>query len=170
MEKIIQINFSGHAETFRCSEEAYTALTQYLERARLRLKNDPDHAEVIRDLERSIGEKLSARVAGQARTIEVADVAAVLAEVGQVDPGNGAPNADAPRRSHRFMRIEEGKDILGVCLGLSEYSKIDVEWLRFLFLVLAGVTGGIFILVYFAMAFFMPVAATRAEYAAMQDL
>ena len=47
----------------------------------------------------------------------------------------------------RFHRIESGKKIAGVCLGLSEYFNIDVTLVRVLFIVLA-LAGGAAILAY----------------------
>jgi phage shock protein C len=47
----------------------------------------------------------------------------------------------------RFHRVESGKKIAGVCLGLSEYFNIDVTLVRVLFVVLA-LAGGAAVLAY----------------------
>lgn len=44
---------------------------------------------------------------------------------------------------------------------------MDVDLVRTIFIMLALVTGGAFILVYIAMAFIMPVVATHEEYVAL---
>jgi phage shock protein C len=169
MEKVILISLSGSPMKFKASQEAYNTLSQYLDRARTRLSADPDRDEVMRDLEQSIGAKLAPRTQNEETILEVGDINAVLAEVGPVDTGSGDPSVaqPAPRGKRRLVRIKEGQDILGICQGLSAYSDIDVDWLRFIFLALAAVTGGIFILVYFTAGFFLPVVATREEYFAM---
>ncbi len=166
MEKVIQISLSGHLQAFRSSQEAYDVLAQYLERARTRLKADPDHAEVIRDLEQSIGEKLKTRVQSDDQVLSVADIGAVLAEIGPVDTGTAEPHftSSVPKNKRRLVRIAEGQDIWGVCQGFAAYSDIPVDWVRTMFFALALVTGGIFILVYFGMAVWLPVVATREEY------
>jgi phage shock protein C len=89
MEKVTFISLSGHPVKFRSREGAYEVLKQYLEAARLRLKDDPDHEEVLRDLEQSIAEKLALRMRSEEQVLDVDDVNGVLAEVGPVDPGNG---------------------------------------------------------------------------------
>lgn len=65
MEKTIVIGLSGHTERFRLDENAYDRLARYLDRAATRLQDDPDHAEVLGDLERSVGDKLVALIGGQ---------------------------------------------------------------------------------------------------------
>lgn len=173
MEKVIQISLSGHSQAFRSSQEAYDVLAQYLERARTRLKADPDHAEVIRDLEQSIGEKLSNRLATEDRVLSAEDIRAVLADIGPVDTGSGGSQASAssalPKGRGPLVRIKEGQDIFGVCQGLSAYADIQVDWVRTVFFFLALVTGGVFILVYFAMGIWLPVVATREEYFALRS-
>ena len=48
----------------------------------------------------------------------------------------------------------------GVCTGLAAYAEIDVAWVRTLFVFATILTAGIFLLVYVALAFILPVAAT----------
>ncbi|UYN91032.1 MAG: PspC domain-containing protein [Anaerolineales bacterium] len=162
MKNLVLITLSGHSASFKAEQDAYDALRQYLDRAKRSLQADPDHEEVLRDLEQSIGEKLAARLASAEQVLTLADIKAVLAEVGPVagDSGTHTP----PKGRRRLVRIQEGQDILGICQGLSAYSDIDVDWIRTIFVGLALVTGGAFILVYFAAAFFLPVVATREEY------
>lgn len=169
MQTMRQISLSGHPTMFRLDENAYDILRQYLESARLHLKDDPDYEDVLRDLEQSIGEKLAALLHSGEQVIHIADVKAVLEQVGPVETGSEAPGAtgELPRSQRRLYRIQEGQNIFGVCQGLAAYSNIRVDWMRTIFLVLAGVTGGIFVLVYLALGFFLPVVATRAEYAAI---
>ena len=51
--------------------------------------------------------------------------------------------------------------IFGVCNGLAEYADLDVDWVRTMFFFAALVTAGLFILVYIAMAFILPIEETR---------
>lgn len=168
MQTVKQISLSGHPVMFRLNEDAYDILWQYLERARLRLKDDPDHEEVLRDLEQSIGEKLATRLSSNEQVIHIADVNAVLAQVGPVDTGSGDPNApkELPRGRRKLYRIQEGQQIFGVCQGLAAYSNIGVDWVRTIFFALTAVTGGVFMLVYLALAFILPVVPTHQDYVA----
>lgn len=166
MKTVIQVSLNGHAKTFQLEEEAYKDLQAYLERARECLRRDPDHDEVLRDLEQSIGEKLSKSLRGDDRVVSRKEVEVVLDEIGAVNTGNGDTAADTTAfdRPRRFCRIEEGKWFFGVCQGLSAYSDIAVEWVRAIFVVGTFFTGGALILVYLLLAFVLPQVRDRLEY------
>jgi len=165
MQTVIQVSLSGHSKTFQLEEEAYRALQAYLERARARLKRDPDHEEVLRDLEQSIGEKLAQSLRSDQRVISRKEVEVVLAEVGAVNTGNGdTVEPSTLGRPRRLCRIEEGKWIFGVCQGLAAYSGIAVEWVRAIFVIVSVFTGGIPVLIYLVLMFALPVVRTYDEY------
>ena len=174
MQKVIGISLSGHPAMFQSDEAAYEVLRRYFERARLRLKDDPDHEEVIRDLEQSIGEKLAELARAGVHVVGVAHINAVLEETGAVDVEAGSHFSTAPdqpadgRVRRRLYRIQEGQSIAGVCQGLAAYSGIRVDWVRTIFFLLTLVTGGVFGIVYLVMAFVLPLVQTREEYAAAQ--
>jgi phage shock protein PspC (stress-responsive transcriptional regulator) len=165
MQTVIQVSLSGHSKAFQLEEEAYQALQAYLERARSRLKRDPDREEVLRDLEQSIGEKLGQSLRSDSRVISRKEIEVVLDEVGSVDTGN-ADATDAPQfgRPRRLCRIEEGKWFFGVCQGLAAYSGITVDWVRSIFVIVSVFTGGIPVLIYLVLMFALPVVRTYDEY------
>jgi phage shock protein PspC (stress-responsive transcriptional regulator) len=66
----------------------------------------------------------------------------------------------------RLYQIKDGAVISGVCKGLAAYLNIDVAVIRVLFVVLALVTGGVWILVYIVMMFVIPFAQTSEQHAA----
>ena len=169
MQQVIQISLSGHPAKFNLDAEAYDALRQYLDRARMNLKADPDQEEVMRDLEQSIGAKLADLVPSDDHVINLVDVSLILAKIGPVDTGSDEPSLlkEIPPGRRRLARIQEGQDYFGVCQGLAAYAHMDVDLVRTIFIMLALVTGGAFILVYIAMAFIMPVVATQEEYVAL---
>jgi phage shock protein PspC (stress-responsive transcriptional regulator) len=168
MHKVIDISLSGHPAAFRLHADAYAALTGYLERAEQRLAADPDRAEVLRDVEQAIGDKLAARLTGPAQVAALADVNAVLAQMGPVESDSAEASAPPvlPHGRRRLVRIQEGQSIWGVCQGLAVYSHIGVDWVRTIFVMLTLVTGGAFILVYVGLALLLPVVPTRAAYLA----
>lgn len=179
MQRVITVGLTGHDRQFRLHEDAYDALRQYLVQAGARLGDDPDRAEVIGDLERSIGDRLATLAGPGDRVLEAGDIGAVLEEVGAVEVGGSAPAAAAqaaapagaaaarpPKR--RLYRIRQGQSFAGVCNGLAAYSDIDVAWVRTIFFFATLVTAGGFLLVYLVMMFVLPVVGTREEwYAAM---
>lgn len=167
MKTVIHVSLSGHPRTFQVEEEAYKALQAYLDRARARLSRDPDHDEVLRDLEQSIGEKLSKSLRGDDRVVSRKEVDVVLEEIGAVDTGNGDVAETTPfDRPRRFCRIEEDKWLFGVCQGLAAYSDISVDWVRAIFVIGSIFTGGAVILIYLALAFILPQVQSLKEYRA----
>jgi phage shock protein C len=166
MDKTIVIGLSGHAERYRLNQDAYDRLAQYLDRAASRLRDDSDRAEVLRDLERSVGDKLAVLIGSDDRTVSAADIDGVLEEIGAVDTGNDpVPEERRVRtRARRLHRIREGQKMAGVCTGLAAYADLPVDWVRTLFVFATILTAGVFALVYVALAFILPVASTRDAY------
>jgi phage shock protein PspC (stress-responsive transcriptional regulator) len=166
MDKTIVIGLVGHADRYRLQEDAYDRLARYLDRAASRLQDDPDRAEVLGDLERSVGDKLAVLLGSDDRPVTVADMDGVLEEIGAVDTGH-EPMADEVHvrpRTRRLYRIREGQQIAGVCTGLAAYSELRVDWVRTLFVLGSFATVGVLGLVYIALAFILPVAATGEGY------
>jgi phage shock protein PspC (stress-responsive transcriptional regulator) len=166
MQTVIQVSLSGHSTAFQLDEAAYKTLQSYLEQARARLKRDPDHEEILRDLEQSIGEKLANLLRAENRVISRKEVDAVLAQVGAVEAGNGDATAGAApfERPRRLCRIEEGKWFFGVCQGLAAYSGIAVEGVRAIFVIVSVFTGGVPVLIYLVLMFALPVVRTYDDY------
>lgn len=166
MQTVIQISLSGHSTSFQLDEDAYKALNAYLDRARARLGRDPDRDEILRDLEQSIGDRLVSLLRGEPRIVSRREIAAILDQVGVVDPNNGdaAPGPAPAGRPRRLCRIEEGKWFFGVCQGLAAYSSIAVEWVRAIFVIVTVFTGGLPILIYLVLMFVLPVVHTCDEY------
>lgn len=165
MDKTILVGLNGHTEPYRLDTSAYDRLRRYLDRAAVRLNDDPDRDEVLGDLERSIGDRLAALPESGDRIVSVADVEGILDEIGAVDTGMGPePDEDvrAPRR-RRLQRIREGQQIAGVCTGLASYAEVDVDWVRTVFVLGTLVTAGILGLVYIALIFILPIAPKPAR-------
>lgn len=172
MERSTSVRLTGHKDTFRLEEQAYRRLDDYLTRARLRLHSDPDIDDVIADLERSIGERIADLEPTGEVDVTAADMDTILTEVGAVDLGDGKemPTPGRLTTEGRFLcRIREGQDIAGVCNGLAVYADYDVSWVRTIFVLLAIFTGGVFILVYVAMIFILPVVPTHADYHTLRE-
>jgi phage shock protein C len=163
MKRTISVGLTGHDAQFQLDEEAYERLEGYLDRAARRLQGDPERDEVLGDLERSIGDKLAALVGADRRLATSADIDGVLDEIGSVEIGaDPAPgDDDGPPRKRRLQRIREGQQLAGVCTGLAAYAELNVDWVRTFFVLATVFTAGIFGLVYIALAFALPVAASR---------
>ncbi len=163
MDKTIAIALTGHEARYRVDEDAYDRLKRYLDRAAVRLHDDPDHLEVVRDLERSVGDRLAALLGAEDRVVTAAEVDEILDAIGSIDPGRspGRDDISAPRRRRRLRRIREGQEFAGVCTGLAAYSEIDVNSIRTIFILGTLLTGGILGVVYLVLAFILPIDPRR---------
>ena len=165
MDKTVTISLNGHAGQFRLDGEAYDELSRYLDRAAARLPADSDRAEVLGDLERSVGDKLVARLAAtqgsEDRIVNVADIEEVLQEIGDFE-GEDEQGTDLGvlRRLRRMRRIRAGQQLAGVCTGLAAYADLDVNMVRFGFMVATTITLGLGALVYIVLAFVLPISAS----------
>ncbi len=178
MQKVVTINLNG--DSYQIDESGYADLVTYLEGAERSLKDNPDRAEIIADLEQAIADKCRGFLGSHKTVVSAAEVEQIIREMGPVDSsagvdastgdratGPGATDADtgagAPRR---LYLIHEGAMLAGVCTGLAAYFHIDVSIIRIVFLVLALVTRGGFGLAYLVLAFVIPPADTSEQRAA----
>jgi len=180
MQKVITVNLNGNA--YQLEETAYAALRAYLDRAELQLKDNPDKAEIIADLEQAIGDKCRRFLGSHKTVMATAEIEQIVAEMGPVEgsaePAPGAAprdqesssagkaktDSDAPRR--RLYRLIDGATISGVCAGLAAYTNTKVGIIRLIFIFLLFATGGAFALVYLGLMFILPPATTSEEHAA----
>ena len=188
MNKVITINLNGNA--YQVEERGYQLLCDYLDGAEAQLKDNPDRAEIISDLEQAIADKCRNFLGPQKNIVTSSEIEQIIKQMGPVDSegsessGTGSASQAQSGRSQsdqktygrsaksehhtskRFYRIREGKQIEGVCTGLAALTGIDVTVIRIAFVVLAIVTGGIFGLVYIGAAIAVPFAETSEEHAA----
>ena len=177
MQKVVSISLNGVA--YQLEEPGYNDLRVYLERAEARLKDSPDRAEVMADLEQAIGEKCARALGPHKTVVSGAEIDKILAEMGPVESaeekpadasfeGSGAAASAAPPLPprKRLYNIREGAMWFGVCNGISAYLNVDVTWVRIAFVILTFVTSGFMIVVYFGLMFIVPYANTSEERAA----
>ena len=93
MQKVITINLNGAAYQF--DEDAFDTLRRYLDQARLRLKDNPDLAEIMTDLEQAIGEKCQRFLGAHKTVVSASEITQVLDEMGPVDGGEEPQSTDA---------------------------------------------------------------------------
>src|SRR5216684_177363 len=176
MQKVISINLNGNA--YQIEESGYDALIAYLEAAQRQLRDNPDRAEILADLEQAIAEKCQRFLSAHKTVVSAAEVDRIITEMGPVDgaadtsgatagPSGAAGGAGATRGApRRLYRIADGAMIAGVCNGLGAYLHIDPTILRLIFVGLLLLTGGGFVIVYIVLAFVLPEAKTSEERAA----
>lgn len=177
MQKVIGLNLNGNA--YQVEEPGYAALRAYLDEAEATLKDNPDRAEILGDLEQAIADKCQGVLGPHKSVVTSADVDRILAEMGPVEAGASATgtadekaaggsedkkaDASAPRK---LYQLREGAMLSGVCNGLAAYFDLDVTVIRVAFVVLAVLTKGVWLLVYAILSFIVPYANTPEEKAA----
>jgi phage shock protein PspC (stress-responsive transcriptional regulator) len=129
------------------------------------------------DLEQAIADKCAHYLQPHKNVLSAAEIDNVLKQMGPVEtdapPSQSSAGREQPQAqtSHwdtprRLYQIREGAMLSGVCTGIAAYFNIDVTIVRILFVVLALLTGGIWLLVYIAMMLVIPFANTDEERAA----
>ena len=179
MNTVIIINLNGNA--FHLEESGYQSLRAYLERAQAALRDNPDKAEIMADLEQAIADKCAHFLRPHKNVLTAAEIDGVLKEMGPVQSENAAdasatasntPNTEsmsgaaAPNAPKRLYQIREGAMLSGVCTGLAAYLNVDVTIVRIAFVLLTLLTTGIWILVYLGLMLAVPFANTGEEHAA----
>jgi phage shock protein PspC (stress-responsive transcriptional regulator) len=172
MERVVSVNLNGNA--YQLEEPAHDALRDYLRAAETALSDNPDKAEIVRDLEQAMADKCAGRLSPSKSVINAADMAKIIEEMGPVEGGASA-GANAPRHESsgaqegprkRLYRIRDGAMIAGICSGLAAYLNVDVSVVRILTLIGGFITGGWLLLVYVVAMFLIPSAHTSEEWAA----
>lgn len=167
MERVVTINLNGNS--YQLEEPAYDALRAYIAHAEAALAENPDKAEIIRDLEQAVADKCGAFLSAQKTVVAGAEMTKILGEMGPVegagDAQTGSRAAHEPPRK-RLYRITADAKIAGVCSGIGAYFDIDPNIVRLLFIIGALLTSGALVLIYLALMFLIPSAQTSEEWAA----
>jgi len=181
MQRVVSINLNGNA--YQIEENGYNALFAFLDAADAALKDSPDRAQKVADLERLVAEKCQGYLGPHKTVVTSAEIDRIVLELGPAPAQPAAepaasssstssntsdtrsPNHTSPHpASHRRLyQIREGAMISGVCVGLSEFLHIDVTVIRILFAIFALVSGGWWMLAYGVLMFIVPRVNTRAE-------
>jgi phage shock protein PspC (stress-responsive transcriptional regulator) len=143
---------------------AYNALDAYISSLRAHFANDPDHDEIIRDIEARIAEKL---LESKQKVITHAQIDAVIAEMGSVSrlQEEETSNEHQPEQvagTRKLYRDGENAIIGGVAAGIAQYLGIDPVIIRILF-ILSVFAGGFGILMYLALWLLLPAAETASQ-------
>src|SRR5882757_797890 len=83
MQKVITINLNGNA--YQIDEGGYAALVAYLEGAGRSLKDNPDLAEIVADLEQAIADKCRGFLGPYKTVVTAAEVDQIIRDMGPVD-------------------------------------------------------------------------------------
>jgi phage shock protein PspC (stress-responsive transcriptional regulator) len=165
MRKVTTINLNGKA--YQLEEQGYEALQKYLHKAETALADDPDKAEVIADIEQAIADKCDRMLKDGKNVVTVEQITDVLDQMGAVEGETTTEHETKaePKNTKRLFTIREGSVILGVCKGIGAYLDVEPNIVRALFIILTIITHGFGILLYIALAIFLPHAKTDSQLA-----
>lgn len=187
MRPVITVSLNGNA--YQVEQGGHEALRAYLATADAKLAGNPDRTEILADLEQAIAEKFGRFLGSSKNVVTDEEIEQVLREMGPVDSGaeegstrqahessgeggsGTAQGASEPRggaSSRRLYRIHEGAMVTGVCNGLAAYFNVDVSIVRVIFVALAILSWGVWILAYVIMTIVIPYAETAEQRAAAQ--
>jgi phage shock protein PspC (stress-responsive transcriptional regulator) len=174
MERVVTINLNGNA--WQLDEAAYDALRAYLGAAEAGLKDNPDRAEILSDLEQAIADKCGVVLGPRKSVVSASEMQSILKEMGPVTDGQNFAEDAAPQpkpavdAEKRLYRLRQGAWFAGVCSGIGAFFKIDPTIVRVLFVLATLITQGAAVLVYLVMMFVVPSAETSEEWAAAHGL
>lgn len=168
MNRVTTINLGGNP--YQLEEKAYDELQAYLKQAEANLAGDPDKEEVMNDFERAVAEKCDQHLHDHKKVVTAKDMREILDAMGPVEASvesDEEPSVSTapPARRHLYILPNEGM-IGGVCAGLGAYFNIDVTVVRIIFVLLAFVSAGFWILAYLLLLVIVPTARTPEEIAA----
>ena len=177
MKKTININLGGIA--FIIDENAYEILHQYLETLKNSFSNQTERDEIMNDIEARMAELLLQGIASRKEVIGIAEVEAVIQNMGKPEEILGEQTATEEQKSttyektktysfdttkRRLFRDPDDKKVGGVIAGLCHYFGIDdPAWARLAVVLLCFLSFGTVLLIYFLLLIVIPEADTAAE-------
>lgn len=187
MNKILNINLGGYALTI--DDDAYQAMSEYLDLIRRRFSASEGCDEIMNDIENRLGE-LIAQGLGNRTIVMMPDVQDAINTMGKPEDFGDDPAAPPPppgstsntsgntrgnqvppviRTGKRLYRDMQDASVGGVCAGLAAYFGMpDPVWMRLIFVLLTIFSTGFWFLAYLLLWALMPPAMTAADRLAMR--
>lgn len=159
MEKTTQITIAS--TVFSLTESAYAKLAAYLERLQKHFANEAEGAEIIRDIESRIAEKLLHK---KDSIITETDITALVAEIGEGSEfeDEREPDESAAASYKKLYRDVDNAIVGGVCSGIAAYFDIDV-WIPRLLFLFSIFFGGLGIMLYIILWILIPAAKSTSQ-------
>lgn len=174
MKKTINVAIGGCS--FTIDDDAYNALSSYLERFKAALDSSSSSSDVMDELEVRIADLLKGKL-GAREVVDLKMAEAVIGELGYPqgykaaqEQSDGASGGDTgsqdsscgDRPVRKLFRDPDDKKLAGVCSGLALFLGVDVVLIRVIFLV-ALICGSAGFWIYLVIWIAAPEARTAAE-------
>ncbi len=179
MNKVFQVNIGGMV--FSVDDLAYNKLKGYMDSLRAHFSKTEGNEEIISDIESRIGEILKERLRPSREVVNMDDVDAIIAAMGNPEEFSGAEEEETNSHTNtsgrqqdysyrgnngygkRLFRDPDDKILGGVCSGLSLYFGISQPvWIRLAFAI-AFFTFGTGFLLYIILWIVLPKARTITD-------
>lgn len=157
MEKTTNIILGG--VRFDMTEEAFHVLDAYLKSLASHFSADADRAEIIRDIEGRIAEKLTEAAESP---VSLTTIESVTAQIGAPEDIS-SEESEVPTPSFRKLyRDADAAIIGGVSAGIAAYLGVDALYVRLAFIA-SVFLGGTGIVIYILLWLLLPVALTASQ-------
>lgn len=186
MKKLNKISIASLS--FSLDEDAYAALSDYMDILHNAYDRNPDGKEIIADIEARIAE-LILNEQSCSKVVSKTLIDTIIAQLGMPDSYSGddysAELSDErvePSIPRRLYRSKDGAKVGGIFSGMSRFWNVDVVWFRLVFLIpfaaflacamcdcadwlanFAFAVSVVFLLLYILMWFAVPVAKTPRQ-------
>lgn len=166
MKKVSNITLGG--VIFTVEEDAYGALSTYLDTIQRHFTSFAEREEIVADIESRIAEKFSAVLSSRKPAVSLADVEAVIQSMGTVaDFADAVPAATAaseptPGKRARLYRNMDDQIVGGVASGIAVYFGVNPLIVRLILFAMLFL-GGLGLALYLVLWLIVPPANTDAE-------
>jgi phage shock protein PspC (stress-responsive transcriptional regulator) len=164
MKKVVNITIGGIV--FNVEDDAYKALSKYLDGIAEYFKKDEEKDEIISDIEISIAEKFAAGKKSNLKAVTLVDVENVIEAMGTIKDFKEVADQDLDDESEisnrKLYRDGDDQIIAGVASGLAAYFGIDSVIMRLIFFVTIFF-GGFGVILYLILWIVMPLAETTTQ-------
>jgi phage shock protein PspC (stress-responsive transcriptional regulator) len=170
MNKTVNINIGGLF--FNVDENAFQKLSRYFDAIKRSLSNAGGQEEIMKDIEMRVAELLQEKQLSDKHVVNLADVDAVVAVMGQPEDYRiddeetgtaGSTSSFSNTISKKLYRDKDNGLIGGVCTGLGHYFGVDAIWIKIALLIAVFAGFGTGILIYIILWAVTPNANTTSE-------
>ncbi len=175
MKKTLTINLNN--TVFHIDDDAYELLQSYLAEVSNHFKSESEKADIMNDIEARIAELFTEKMDKQKNVITIDDVDTIISIMGkpsqfvegEEDEAQTSESSETSseqaksRTAKKYYRDIDNRLLGGVASGLAAYLNWDTALMRIIFVLLAFLTSGTFILIYLLMWIIIPKAVTTAQ-------
>ncbi|WP_291120268.1 PspC domain-containing protein [Flavobacterium sp. UBA6135] len=168
MNKTVNINLGGLF--FHIDEDAFQKISRYFDAIKRSLSNANGQDEIMKDIEVRISEIFSENKKSDKHVINLKDVDAMIAIMGQPEDyrleeenGESTQSFSASKSSKKLYRDIDKNILGGVAAGFGHYLGVDALWLRLALILLLFASAGTMIFVYILLWVLIPKAITTVE-------